>query len=404
MSYKYIDGGTVTSPRGFAAGATLANVGNSGEKAFDIAILRSDEPCTTAGVFTTNAIKAAPVLVCEERVARGRAQAVVANSGYANTCTGQQGLADAQQMATLAARKVGVEPEDVLVASTGVIGPCLPMDRIGQGIERIALSPQGGHYFARAIMTTDTVPKEVAVSLDIDGKKEVKIGGVAKGAGMIHPDMATMLCFLTTDAQVDGEFLQMSLKRAVDRSFNMITVDGDTSPNDMVMVMANGLVGNATLVGDSPHAEHFQAALDAVCMHLAKCIGRDGEGARKLIEVVVEGAVSVADAKKAARAVAGSSLVKTAVYGSDPNWGRVVAAVGRSGVDVVESRIDLYLDSLCLVKGGCAASFDVQYARELMSREEVHFRVFLNLGEGKATAWGCDLTEGYIASNAEYTT
>ncbi|MCL0029479.1 bifunctional glutamate N-acetyltransferase/amino-acid acetyltransferase ArgJ [Dehalococcoidia bacterium] len=314
-------------------------------------MLYSDVPCAAAAVFTTNRIKAAPVVLSRNRLLNGTAQAVVANSGCANACTGDRGLEDAEQIASAAARKLGLPAEAVMVASTGVIGTRLPVDRIRSGIERIALSPDGGHDLARAIMTTDTVTKEVAVSIQINGE-QVIIGGVAKGAGMIHPDMATMLCFLATDAAVQPDYLQTALQRAVDISFNMITVDGDTSPNDTVLLLANGLAGNAVLNGDSPDADSFQSALDEVCVYLARCIAGDGEGATRLIEVTVEGALSTGDARIAARTIAGSPLVKTAVHGADPNWGRVLAAVGRSGAEVVEPRIDLYLDDLCLVRGG----------------------------------------------------
>ncbi len=275
------------------------------------------------------------------------------------------------------------------------------MDRISSGIERIELSWDGGHDLAQAIMTTDTIPKEIAVTTQIKGK-EVIIGGVAKGAGMIHPDMATMLCFLTTDAAVEPDFLQTALKRAVEVSFNMITVDGDTSPNDTVLFLANGLAGNPILSGDS--LDGFQSALEEVCIYLARCIAGDGEGATRLIEVTVEGALSTEDARIAARTIAGSLLVKTAVHGADPNWGRVVAAAGRSGAEVVQSRIDLYLDHLCLVRMGVALPFDKDEAIAMLNRDEVRFRLCLNLGKGHATAWGCDLTEEYIAINGSYTT
>jgi len=403
MGCQHIHKGTVTSPEGFRAGATFANIKARGERPFDLAILYSDVPCAAAGVFTTNKIKAAPVVLCRHRLQNRTAQAVVANSGCANACTGERGLGDAEQMASLVALKVGLPAEAVMVASTGVIGTNLPMDRIRSGIERIALSPDGGHDLARAIMTTDTVTKEVAVSIQINGE-QVIIGGVAKGAGMIHPDLATMLCFLATDAAVEPDYLQTALQRAVDISFNMITVDGDTSPNDSVLLLANGLAGNSVLNADSPDADSFQSALDEVCVYLARCIAGDGEGATRLIEITVDGAFSTRDARIAARTIAGSPLVKTAVHGADPNWGRVLAAAGRSGAEVVESEIDLYLDHLCLVRGGIALPFHNDEAIAMLKRDEVRFRLCLNLGEGQATAWGCDLTEEYIALNGDYTT
>ncbi len=403
MAHHHIPQGTITSPQGFSAGAVFADIKAWAVKPFDLTILRSEVPCMMAGMFTTNRIKAAPVILCQDRVESGKAQAIVANSGCANACTAQRGLADAEQMATLVARKIGVSAEDILVASTGVIGTHMPMDRIESGINRIELMPDGGHDFAQAIMTTDTVPKEIAVECEIDGKT-VTIGGVAKGAGMIHPDMATMLCFLTTDAAIDLDFLREALRKSVDLSLNLISVDGDTSTNDSILLLANGLAGNDTLHNNDEAADVFQSALDYVCIYLAKSIARDGEGSTKLIEMTVEGARSVEDARNAARTVVSSPLVKTAVYGSDPNWGRVVAAVGRSGAEVVESKIDLYLGELCLMQAGRPLPIDKSEAEELMKYEEVIFRLNLNLGNGEATAWGCDFTEEYIALNGDYTT
>ncbi|MBM3132313.1 MAG: bifunctional glutamate N-acetyltransferase/amino-acid acetyltransferase ArgJ, partial [Chloroflexi bacterium] len=365
MKYQTINNGTITSPKGFSAGAIFVDIKAAKKKPFDLALLRSDNLCVAAGLFTTNKIKAAPVILSQKRLKTFKVRAVVANSGCANACTGEQGLANAEAMASFAARKVGAFPAEVLVASTGVIGTHLPMDKVARGIEEIELSTRGGHNFARAIMTTDTVPKEIALGVKIDGKK-VTIGGVAKGAGMIHPNMATMLAFLTTDAAVEPSFLQSALQKAVDVSFNMISVDGDTSTNDTILLLANRIAGNEALHKDSDYADDFQNALDRVCIYLAKCIARDGEGATKLIEVTVEGALSVADARNAARTIVSSPLVKTAVYGSDPNWGRVVAAAGRSGVELVESKIDLYLDRLCLMRSGTPQPFDAVKAKHLM--------------------------------------
>jgi len=325
----------------------------------------------------------------------------VVNSGCANAFTGEQGLRDAVEMAGLAAERMGVSPEEVLVASTGVIGQKLPMKLIRAGIGQIVLSTEGGHSLVKAMMTTDTVPKKVAVRVDDSG---FIIGGVAKGSGMIHPDLATMLCFLTTDAAVDLDFLKSALRKAVDISFNMVSVDGDTSPNDMVLVMANGLAGNKTISQDSRQASVFQQALDQVCIYVAKSIARDGEGGSKLIEVTVSGAPSVAEARLAARTIVGSLLVKTAVYGSDPNWGRIIAAVGRSGVEVVESKIDLYLGDICVVKGGRPLPFNERSVVEVLGRSEVSIGLDLNLGTAPATAWGCDLSEEYVTINSQYTT
>jgi len=306
-------------------------------------------------------------------------------------------------MAKLAAESMGLSPEDVLVASTGVIGQPLPMKLIRAGIERIVLSAEGGHKLAKAIITTDTVPKETAVAVKIEGSEFI-VGGVAKGSGMIHPNLATMLCFLTTDAALALDFLKLALRKAVDVSFNMVSIDGDTSPNDMVLIMANGLAGNEPISQGSAQADVFQQALNEVCIYLAKSIACDGEGATKLIEVTVNGAPSVAEARLAARTVVSSPLVKTAVHGSDPNWGRIIAAVGRSGVEVVESKIDLYIGDSCLVAGGRPLPFNKQSLVRVLEGSEVPISLNLNLGTATATAWGCDLSEEYVTINSQYTT
>ncbi|MBA7630040.1 Arginine biosynthesis bifunctional protein ArgJ [subsurface metagenome] len=399
---EFIPEGTVTSPKGFRAGATYAGIKKRATDVLDLGILISEAPCMAAGVFTTNRIKAAPVVLSQQRLQRGRAVAVVVNSGCANACTGEQGLADAAEMATLTAERVGASPEDVLVASTGVIGQRLPMKLIRAGIGRIIPSTDGGHSLIKAMMTTDTVPKEIAARV---GGSGFIIGGITKGSGMIHPNLATMLCFLTTDAAVDIDFLRLTLRQAVDNSFNMVSIDGDTSPNDMVLIMANGLAGsNEVIKQDSRLADAFQQALDQVCIYLAKSIASDGEGASKLIEVTVSRASSVAEARLAARTIVGSPLVKAAVHGSDPNWGRIMAAVGRSGVEVVESKIDLHLGGICVVKGGRPLPFDKESVVEALRGSEVSIDLNLNLRSAAATAWGCDLSEEYVTINSQYTT
>ncbi|MBI2831054.1 MAG: bifunctional glutamate N-acetyltransferase/amino-acid acetyltransferase ArgJ [Chloroflexi bacterium] len=398
-----LKGGTVTSPQGFYAGSTYAGIKEKADKSHDLGILFSESPCAAAALFTTNCIKAAPVLLSRKRLENGRTQAVVANSGCANACTGEQGLADAAEMADLAANGLGVSGDDVLVASTGVIGVTLPMKAIRAGIKNIALSRDGGHNLAKAIMTTDTVAKEVAVTVKL-GENSFTIGGIAKGSGMIHPNLATMLCFLTTDAAVETAFLRLALRTASDISLNMVSVDGDTSTNDTVLLMANGLTGNEPIKRGTSQAHVFQLALNTVCVHLAKAIARDGEGATRLIEVTVGGAHSVEEARLAARTVASSSLVKTAVHGCDPNWGRVLAAVGRSRVEVVESKIDLYFEDICMMRSGSPQPFDKAKAAGLLGKDEVKITVQLNLGPASATAWGCDLSEEYVKINAEYTT
>jgi len=277
------------------------------------------------------------------------------------------------------------------------------MKLIKAGIKQVVLEKDGGHKLARAMMTTDTVPKEAAAGVRVDDDKFI-IGGVAKGAGMIHPNLATLLCFLTTDAAVDIDFLRFALRKAAEVSFNMISIDGDTSPSDMVLIMANGLAGNKPVSLGSRLADAFQQALDQLCIYLAKCIARDGEGATKLIEVTVSGAASAAEARSAARTIVSSPLVKAAIHGADPNWGRIVVAVGRSGVEIVESKIDLHIGSVCVVKAGCPLSFDKQELISILRSDEVVMNLKLNLGIGVATAWGCDLSEEYVTINSQYTT
>ncbi|MDI6814541.1 MAG: bifunctional glutamate N-acetyltransferase/amino-acid acetyltransferase ArgJ [Dehalococcoidales bacterium] len=400
---EFIASGSVTSPQGFHAGATYAGINKKAKYGLDLGILFSEVPGVATALFTTNRIKAAPVVLCQQRLKAGRALAVVVNSGCANACTGEQGLADAAEMAELAAGGIGISPEDVLVASTGVIGLPLPMELIRAGIDQIVLSRDGGHELARAMMTTDTFPKEAAVAARVDDSKFI-IGGVAKGSGMIHPNLATLLCLLATDAAVDIDFLKFTLREAVALSFNMISIDGDTSPNDMVLIMANGLAGNEVISSDSEQASTFHQALAQICIYLAKCIARDGEGASKLIEVTVGGAPSVAEARLVARTVVSSPLVKAAIHGSDPNWGRIMAAVGRSGVEVVESKIDLYIGNICLARCGHQLLFDKEEVVAILRSPEVPIRLQLNLGTATATAWGCDLSEEYVSINSQYTT
>lgn len=400
-AFEIIPSGSVTSPRGFRAGATYAGIKKEAKDSRDLGILFSEETCVAAALFTTNRIKAASVVLSQQRLRDGKVVAVVVNSGCANACTGEQGLADATEMAELVARGIGVPSEDVLVASTGVIGRRLPMERIRAGIQKVVLSREGGHELEKAIMTTDTVPKEIAVRIGEDG---IIIGGAAKGSGMIHPDLATLLCFLTTDANVDIEFLRFALRRSVDDSFNMVSVDGDTSTNDMVLIMANGKAGNVPIAQGSRQADTFQQALKQVCLHLAKAIARDGEGASKFIEVTVSGATSVTEARLAARTIVNSPLVKAAVHGGDPNWGRVMAAVGRSSIEVVESKVDLFMGNVCLVRGGCLLPFDEGEVAKVLDGSDVLIVVNLNLGDASATAWGCDLSEEYVTINSQYTT
>jgi glutamate N-acetyltransferase/amino-acid N-acetyltransferase len=348
-------------------------------------------------------VRAAPILLSQRHLSDGRAQAVVANAGCANACTGERGMRDAQEMAEVAGRKLGVAVEDVVVASTGVTGCMLPMDQMRHPLLAIEPSPDGGEAFARAIMTTDTVPKLAAAAFSFGSHRYV-VGGCAKGSGMIHPNMATMLAFLTTDAPIEPAFLRQALDEAVAASFNMVTVDGDTSPNDMALVMANGMAGGDPIGAGHDAAPLFRDALRATCVHLAKGMARDAEGASKLIEVRVEGAASEADARRAARAVAGSMLVKAAVYGCDPNWGRILVAAGYSGADLREETTSLYLQDVCLLARGQLQPYDEPALRAAMAGPDAVIRLDLGLGEASATAWGCDLTEEYVRFNSEYTT
>ena len=401
--FEFIASGGVTSPRGFRAGATYAGIKEKAKDSLDLGILASEVPSVAAALLTTNRIKAAPIVWCQRQLKSRRAAAIVANSGCANACTGEQGIADVTEIAELTAKKTGLSPEDVLVASTGVIGSPLPMELMRAGLDRIVLSAGGGHQLAKAIMTTDTVSKETAIAVRA-GEVEFTIGGAAKGSGMIHPELATLLCFLTTDAAVEAAFLKSALQKAVDISFNLVSIDGDTSTNDMVLIMANGLAGNKPISAGSQLADAFQQALSEVCVYLAKCIARDGEGASKLIEVTVSGAPSEAEAGLVARTVVSSPLVKAAVHGGDPNWGRIMAAAGRSGVGVIESKIDLYIGQVCLLKAGRPLSVDQRSLLQVLNSSEVSLSLNLNSGSGLATAWGCDLSEEYVTINSQYTT
>jgi glutamate N-acetyltransferase/amino-acid N-acetyltransferase len=391
--------GTVTSPQGFMAGAVEAAVKYKGR--LDLGILYSDTTAVSAAVFTKSRVKAAPILISMKNNDKGRVRAVVVNSGCANACTGDKGLRDAADMVAFTAKKLGVKADQVIVASTGVIGTILPVDRIQAGIGKIELLKDGGHRLARAIMTTDTRPKEIAVRV-MDNSGHYTIGGIAKGAGMIHPDLATLLSFLTTDARVEAAFLARALKAAVDDSFNMLTIDGDTSTNDMVSIMANGRADNEMIT--IKNGSMFSEALNRVCRYLACSIAADGEGATRLIEVCVEGAKSRAQARKVARLIAASALVKSAVHGNDPNWGRVVAVLGRSGADMDEGMLDVYLQGEQVMRSGSPLPFERDKLSRRMKADTVTIKVCLNIGTGIAIAWGCDLSQEYVTINSDYTT
>ena len=400
---QFIPGGTVTTPAGFQAGATFAGIKTYAQDKLDMGLLYATSSCTCAAVFTTNRIQSPSVVLTRERVQRGAVRAAVVNSGIANVLVGKQGYKDAVEMGDLAAKSLGLPPEEVAVLSTGIIGVEQPMALIRAAVPKIELAESGGNAFARAIMTTDTHPKELAVAYE-HGGRTVTIGGVVKGSGMIHPNMATMLAFLGTDAPVETAFLQKAVKESADCSFNMITIDGDTSTNDTVLLLANGAAGGAVIDEESEEAALFQAALTQLCVSLAKEVVRDGEGASKLFEVTIQGALNDEEARIAARTVAGSSLVKTAVYGSDPNWGRIIAALGRSGATVEEDKLALYVSDVCIMEDGLPVPFFKDSVVLLMKSPEVSFRIHLNLGQGAATAWGCDLSEGYVTINSAYTT
>jgi glutamate N-acetyltransferase / amino-acid N-acetyltransferase len=400
---ELIEEGTVTTPKGFLAGAAKVGVRRDWDK-LDVGLVFSEAPCVAAGVYTKNALKGASLLIAMEHLAKGSAQAIVANSGCANCSVGKRGIDDAIRMAQLAGAKFGIDPHEVVVASTGVIGTFLPMDRIAGGIEKIEVSPDGGLDFARAIMTTDTRAKHIAVRC-----RGWSMGGVVKGVGMIHPNMATMLCFITTDAAVAQPFLASTLKEAVDDSFNMIDVDNDTSPDDIVVVMANGLAGAETIDEGHREADLLRTALRTVCVGLAKQMIADAEGATKIIESRVEEAASREDARKAAREIVVSIGVKTAVYGHDPNWGRIVSAVGNSGAAMKEETLALYLTTpegkeLCLFRDGVPQNVEAAEAKACLAPREVRLRVTMGLGDGAATAWGSDLTEEFVRLNSMYTT
>ena len=400
---ELIQNGGVTSPKGFLAGGTFAGLKTKEQDTLDLGILLSDRQSSIAGTFTSNRVVSPSVTLSRDRSRQGRARGVIANSGCANCCVGGQGLDDAKEMAALAARHVDCAEDDILVCSTGMIGVELPMALIRQHVSNIKLSLDGGSKFAKAIMTTDTRSKEVAVSIDIKGTK-ITIGGAAKGVGMIHPNMATMLGFLTTDALIDPDVLQQMLSQAVDVSFNMIDVDGDQSTNDTVLLIANGAAEGQLIELDSGSANDFNEALSYVCTELAKELVRDGEGAQRLIEVVVEGAESGDDARKAARSVSSSNLVKAMVHGRDPNWGRIMMAIGKSNVKLEETRIDIYINDIHIVHEGVSIPFFKDAVISAMSAPEVKFRVNLGFGKYTATAWSCDLTEEYVTFNSAYST
>jgi glutamate N-acetyltransferase/amino-acid N-acetyltransferase len=391
----------VTAPRGFRAGVSACGIKSDGSIK-DLAILVSDVPCIAAGTFTTSSTRAAPVFVCQERLKSGKAQAVIVNSGNANCATGELGLRNAYNMTEFVAKQFHFDKELVLCSSTGIIGRQLPIEKIETGVSTIELSTDQGNAFSEAILTTDTHPKRMALEFQIEGRT-VLLGGVTKGAGMIYPNMATMLSYLTTDAAIEHDWMRAELQVAVADSFNMMAMDGDMSTNDTCILFANGLAGNTPINAQHPESGTFREALRRVTQYLAREMARDGEGATKLMTVFVRGAQDKADAVKAARSITLSPLWQCALAGSDPNWGRIVAALGASGCTLNQSNYDIFIGDVQIMKQGLAANYDQGAARAAMSGSEVTISVDLHLGEGETTAWGCDLTHGYIDENTLYT-
>ena len=391
----------VTAPHGFRAGVIACGI-KSDATIKDLAILASDVPCVAAGTFTTSSTRAAPVIVCQERLKSGKAQAVIVNSGNANCATGELGMRNAYSMTEFVARRFHLNEELVLCSSTGIIGRQLPIEKVKAGVAAIELGSDQGNAFSETILTTDTRSKRMALEFQIEGHT-IRLGGVTKGAGMIYPNMATMLSYLTTDAAIELDWMKRELRAAVAESFNMMAMDGDMSTNDTCILFANGLAGNTPINANHPEARTFREALRRVTQYLAREMARDGEGASKLMTVYVQGAQDKADAIKAARAITLSPLWQCALAGGDPNWGRIVAALGASGCRLDQSNYDIFIGDVQILKQGLAAQYDQQDARAAMAGNEVTIAIDLHLGDGIATAWGCDLTHGYIDENTLYT-
>jgi glutamate N-acetyltransferase/amino-acid N-acetyltransferase len=400
---QWIDGG-ITAVPGLLASGIVAGIKPSGKK--DLALVYSSAPARAAAVFTTNQVKGAPVLVSQEHIRDGKAQAIVASSGCSNVCTGEQGIKDAREMTRTVGELLRVKPNQVLIAATGVIGTPLPMDKIRAALPKLVktLSPQGGRSAAEAIMTTDTRPKEAALRVEVGGRP-ITIGGIAKGVGMLEPHLATMFCFLATDAMVAADALPRVLKRAADASLNRITVDGDQSTSDTVVLLANGLAENAPLERGQRGLREFARGLDAVVARLAHMLVADGEGVTKVVEVAVSGARTRREALLAARSIANSPLVKTAINGADPNWGRIIMALGKSPARVITDRVSIrFGEELLVEKGMLKPGARVDRIRALMAGPEYAIAVDLGLGSGRETVWTSDLSEEYVRINGKYTT
>ncbi len=398
--HQFIENGTVTSSKGFKAAGIHCGIK---KKRKDLALIYSELPCSCAGTFTLNKVKAAPLLLSKDIISKGqKVKAVIVNSGNANACTGDQGYQDALETQKKLAEKLGITPEEVLISSTGVIGQKLEVDKLFSGIDQIipVLSENGGNEAAEAILTTDTKSKQFAVEIKSDGKT-VTIGAICKGSGMIAPNMATMLGFISTDAEIESSLLQELLSEAVKNSFNKITVDGETSTNDMVTIMANGAAG-VKIEKSSTIIEDYKNALSEICKEMAKSIVSDGEGATKLVTVKVSGAKSDEDADLVGKSIANSALVKTAIYGSDANWGRIISAAGKSGADVVPENVSISFNDLPVLQKNFNVTLDEDAASKILSQPEFIINVDLGIGNGETTWWTCDFTEQYVKINSDY--
>ena len=393
----------VTFPKGFKAAGVKAGIKKSGN--LDLALIYTEKEAAVAGVFTKNAVAAAPVIVSREVVKGGKAHAIVANAGCANACTGETGLANARKMAALAAAEVGCASDEVLVGSTGIIGVNLPMDKLEAGIKAAAaeLSEDGSKNAGNAIITTDTYSKACSCEVEIGGQA-VRCGAIAKGSGMIQPNMATMLCYITTDANISSQLMQKALSEIVEVSFNMISVDGDMSTNDTVLVLANGASGAAEITDGSPEYEKFYATLKEICQELSKRIAADGEGATKFLTINVSGTKTFEDAKTVAMSIAKSPLVKTAFFGEDPNWGRVICAVGYAGIPMVPEKTVIKFGGVPVYANGLGAEFNEDDIHKVMAEHDIVIDVEMGMGDAQATVWSCDFSYEYVKINGEYHT
>ena len=403
---KMIEGG-VTAAQGFVAGGIHCGVRKNKSKP-DLAMIYSQTPCAAAAVYTQNLVKGAPILVTRKNIANGYARAVICNSGNANTCNAD-GEEKAQAMCDLTAQALGIDPQDVVVASTGVIGQVLPIEPIAAGIPELvkSLSAEGSSAAATAIMTTDTIPKEAAAEVETGGKT-VRLGGISKGSGMIHPNMATMLCFVTTDCAISPEMLQRAIHQVTETTFNMISIDGDTSTNDTFAILANGAAGNQEITAPGPDYDAFVEALEAVCRKLSKLMAGDGEGATKLLICQTEGAATLDAARTVAKSVICSTLFKAAMFGADANWGRVLCAIGYSGAAVDVNKIDVSFRSakgrVDVYKNGAGIPFSEEEASLVLGEREIEILIHLHMGQERAEAYGCDLTYDYVKINGDYRT